>query len=41
MEEDMTTIGRVFMETDFIDRTVIKIITDKGYEPLLRDFKVA
>ena len=29
------------MEVDFLDRTVLKIITDKGYEPLLRDFKVA
>jgi len=29
------------MEVDFLDRTALKIITDMGYEPLLRDPKVA
>jgi hypothetical protein len=28
------------MESDFLDRTVLKNITDNGYEPLTRNFKV-
>jgi hypothetical protein len=29
------------MDTDFMDRTVLKHITDYGYEPLLRDDKAS
>jgi hypothetical protein len=28
------------METDFLDRTVLKLITQGGYAPLLRNEKV-
>ena len=34
-------IEAIFMETDFLDRTVLKLITDNEYEPLLRDDKVS
>lgn len=29
------------MDTDFLDRTVLKLITDYEYEPLLRDNKIS
>ena len=38
---DSKIIERIFMDTDFKDRTVLKHITDYGYEPLLRDDKAS
>jgi len=29
------------MDTDFLDRTTLKLITDYEYEPLLKDDKVS
>jgi len=29
------------MDTDYLDRTVLKLITDYEYEPLLRDDKIS
>jgi hypothetical protein len=34
-------VNDIFMDTDFLDRTVLKIITDYEYEPLLRDDKIS
>jgi hypothetical protein len=34
-------IENIFMEHDFLDRTVLKLITDYEYEPLLRDDKIS
>jgi hypothetical protein len=34
-------IETIFMDADFLDRTVLKLITDFGYEPLLKDVKVS
>lgn len=31
----------IFMDIDFLDRTVLKLITDYEYEPLLKDDKVS
>jgi hypothetical protein len=39
MPEDF--IHHIFMDSDFLDRTVLKLITDYEYEPLLRDNKVS
>ena len=30
-------IKRIFLDSDFFDRTVLKLITDNGYEELLTD----
>lgn len=38
---DPKIIENIFMDTDFLDRTVLKLITDYGYEPLLRDDKAS
>lgn len=34
-------IEDIFMDSDFLDRTVLKLITDYEYEPLLKDNKVS
>jgi hypothetical protein len=34
-------IEKIFMDTDFLDRTVLKHITDYKYAPLLKDDKVS
>ena len=34
-------VSIIFMDTDFLDRTVLKLITDYEYEPLMRDDKVS
>ena len=34
-------IERIFMSTDFQDRTVLSLITDNEYEELLADFKIS
>lgn len=31
----------MFLETDFLDRTTLKLITDYEFEPLLKDNKVS
>ncbi len=38
---DQKVIEPIFLETDFFDRTVLKLITDYEYEPLLKDPKVS
>ena len=39
MEE--ANVESVFTETDFLDRTVLKLITHYEYEPLMRDHKIS
>jgi hypothetical protein len=34
-------IATIFMDTDFLDRTVLNMITNYEYEPLLKDDKVS
>jgi hypothetical protein len=34
---DESIVESVFIETDFMDRTVLKLISDNEYEPLMRD----
>jgi len=42
---DSDTLGcpdqteKIFMESDFLDRTVLKLIVQNGYEPLLKSDK--
>ena len=38
---DDEIIPKVFLDLDFKDRTVIKIITSNGYVPLMENEKVA
>lgn len=38
---DETIIESVFTETDFLNRSVLKIICANDYEPLMRDHKVS
>ena len=33
-------VEKIFMEKDFLDRTVLHLIAMNGYEPLMRDNKV-
>ena len=37
---DETSVEKIFMESDFKDRTVLKLIVTYGFEPLLKDDKV-
>ena len=37
---DDDKIEKVFLDTDFKDRTLLKIITDKGFGPLFSSYKV-
>ena len=39
LEDDMVKIEQIFMEVDFLDRTVLKLITIEGYDSLLKDAK--
>lgn len=39
MDEDI--VESIFTETDFLDRTVLKLISDNEYEPLMRDQKIS
>lgn len=41
MDEDEDFIEYIFMDTDYLDRTVLKLITEFEYEPLLRDNKIS
>ena len=36
----MTNMEKIFMAKDFLDRTVLNLISMNGYEPLMRDNKV-
>jgi hypothetical protein len=36
LDDDMIKINQIFMEVDFLDRTVMKLITIEGYECLLK-----
>lgn len=40
-EDKPDLIENVFMDTDFLDRRVLKLIADFEYEPLLRDNKIS
>ena len=33
-------VPNIFMDTDFLDRTVLKLITQGGFDPLLKNEKV-
>ena len=41
MEDSPVLIENIFMDTDFMDRRVLKLIADFEYEPLLRDNKIS
>ena len=34
-------ISRTFMDTDFKDRTVLRLITDNKYTNMMSDFKIS
>lgn len=33
-------IEKVFLDTDFKDRTILKIVTDNGFQPIFSSYKV-
>lgn len=33
-------IEKIFLDTDFRDRTILKIVTDNGFQPLFISYKV-
>jgi hypothetical protein len=37
---DGAHVPTIFMDTDFLDRTVLKLITQGGFDPLLKNEKV-
>lgn len=38
--DDNEKVEKMFLEKDFLDRTVLNLISMNGYEPLMRDNKV-
>ena len=38
---DDNNVESIFMETDFLDRSVLKLITHFQYEPLMKDHKIS